>query len=319
MSENHFYQDHMGEGTIRFPLFEVEDDRKPASLFYPNSNNSFFVHQEFDDPSTYMDYNYNNTFSSDFQLFCPPPLSEAAVNCPPPSSDRHQPPAAADGCSPSSELGGGRDGEEDSSKTTQTKSPEITKDGEAGDQQEKSKKRMTKGKKKEAKKLREPRYAFLTKSEIDNLEDGFRWRKYGQKAVKNSPYPRSYYKCTSQKCTVKKRVERSYQDPTTVITTYEGQHNHHYPSSLRGSAAASMLSPPASFLSSTNSGAAAAPGENSFEYSLFQPTTAPNFSPYNQQEDGINGMNQLHQPPFEYSLFQDMPSMTASLVHKQQN
>jgi hypothetical protein len=33
----------------------------------------------------------------------------------------------------------------------------------------------------------------LTKSEVDHLEDGYRWRKYGQKAVKNSPYPRYVY------------------------------------------------------------------------------------------------------------------------------
>lgn len=43
---------------------------------------------------------------------------------------------------------------------------------------------------KKEKREREPRFAFLTKSEIDQLEDGYRWRKYGQKAVKNSPYPR---------------------------------------------------------------------------------------------------------------------------------
>ena len=30
----------------------------------------------------------------------------------------------------------------------------------------------------------------MTKSEVDHLEDGYRWRKYGQKAVKNSAYPR---------------------------------------------------------------------------------------------------------------------------------
>ncbi|AES95817.2 WRKY family transcription factor [Medicago truncatula] len=36
-------------------------------------------------------------------------------------------------------------------------------------------------------KEREPRFAFMTKSEVDHLDDGYRWRKYGQKAVKNSP------------------------------------------------------------------------------------------------------------------------------------
>ncbi|KAK6280944.1 hypothetical protein POUND7_014769 [Theobroma cacao] len=85
----------------------------------------------------------------------------------------------------------------------------------------------SKVRKKGQKRIRQPRFAFVTKSEVDHLEDGYRWRKYGQKAVKNSPYPRSYYRCTNSKCTVKKRVERSSEDPTTVITTYEGQHCHH--------------------------------------------------------------------------------------------
>ncbi|XP_058748806.1 WRKY transcription factor 71-like [Vicia villosa] len=110
--------------------------------------------------------------------------------------------------------------------------------------------------KKGEKKQKEPRFAFMTKSEVDQLEDGYRWRKYGQNAVENSPYPRSYYRCTTQKCTVKKRVERSYEDPTTVITTYEGQHNHHVPTSLRGNAAAmftpSLLSAPTPFSYGSN-------------------------------------------------------------------
>ncbi|KAJ8761003.1 hypothetical protein K2173_022041 [Erythroxylum novogranatense] len=85
----------------------------------------------------------------------------------------------------------------------------------------------SKARKKGQKRIRQPRFAFMTKSEVDHLEDGYRWRKYGQKAVKNSPFPRSYYRCTNSKCTVKKRVERSSEDPTVVITTYEGQHCHH--------------------------------------------------------------------------------------------
>ncbi|KAL1551113.1 WRKY transcription factor [Salvia divinorum] len=84
-----------------------------------------------------------------------------------------------------------------------------------------------KTKKKGQKRIRQPRFAFVTKSEVDHLEDGYRWRKYGQKAVKNSPFPRSYYRCTNSKCMVKKRIERSFEDPSVVITTYEGQHSHY--------------------------------------------------------------------------------------------
>ncbi|CAN6468982.1 unnamed protein product [Victoria cruziana] len=90
-------------------------------------------------------------------------------------------------------------------------------------------KRSETPKKKGTKREREPRFAFMTRSDVDHLEDGYRWRKYGQKAVKNSPFPRSYYRCTSAKCGVKKRVERSCNDPSIVITTYEGQHTHHSP------------------------------------------------------------------------------------------
>lgn len=36
-------------------------------------------------------------------------------------------------------------------------------------------------------------------------------------------------------CGVKKRVERSCEDPTIVVTTYEGQHTHPSPAGPRGS------------------------------------------------------------------------------------
>ncbi|XP_051146298.1 probable WRKY transcription factor 57 [Andrographis paniculata] len=96
-------------------------------------------------------------------------------------------------------------------------------------------------KKKVQKRIRQPRFAFVTKSEVDHLEDGYRWRKYGQKAVKNSPFPRSYYRCTNGKCMVKKRVERSSEDSSLVITTYEGQHSHHSVGFHRGDLLTSRL------------------------------------------------------------------------------
>ncbi|XP_024529762.1 probable WRKY transcription factor 4 [Selaginella moellendorffii] len=77
--------------------------------------------------------------------------------------------------------------------------------------------------------IREPRVVVQTPSEIDILDDGYRWRKYGQKIVKGNPYPRSYYKCTNVGCPVRKHVERASNDPKSVITTYEGKHNHDVP------------------------------------------------------------------------------------------
>ncbi|KAI3407985.1 WRKY domain-containing protein [Psidium guajava] len=78
----------------------------------------------------------------------------------------------------------------------------------------------------EKKKMRKPKYAFQTRSQVDILDDGYRWRKYGQKAVKNNRFPRSYYKCTFQGCNVKKQVQRLTKDEGVVVTTYEGIHTH---------------------------------------------------------------------------------------------
>ncbi|KAK9015507.1 hypothetical protein V6N11_006612 [Hibiscus sabdariffa] len=46
-----------------------------------------------------------------------------------------------------------------------------------------------KGKVKARRKLREPRFCFQTRSDVDVLDDGYKWRKYGQKVVKNSLHP----------------------------------------------------------------------------------------------------------------------------------
>ncbi|MED6155040.1 WRKY Transcription Factor [Stylosanthes scabra] len=81
----------------------------------------------------------------------------------------------------------------------------------------------------------EPRIIVQTTSEVDLLDDGYRWRKYGQKVVKGNPHPRSYYKCTTPGCNVRKHVERASTDPKAVITTYEGKHNHDVPAAKTNS------------------------------------------------------------------------------------
>ncbi|XP_011097673.1 probable WRKY transcription factor 2 isoform X2 [Sesamum indicum] len=83
--------------------------------------------------------------------------------------------------------------------------------------------------------IREPRVVVQTTSEVDILDDGYRWRKYGQKVVKGNPNPRSYYKCTSAGCNVRKHVERASHDLKSVITTYEGKHNHDVPAARNSS------------------------------------------------------------------------------------
>ncbi|XP_047320838.1 probable WRKY transcription factor 43 [Impatiens glandulifera] len=82
------------------------------------------------------------------------------------------------------------------------------------------------GRRKNKKAINRPRFAFQTRSESDVLDDGYRWRKYGQKAVKDTIHPRGYYKCTHLTCDVKKQVQRLSDDTSIVVTTYEGVHNH---------------------------------------------------------------------------------------------
>ncbi|CAL9178569.1 unnamed protein product [Musa hybrid cultivar] len=63
--------------------------------------------------------------------------------------------------------------------------------------------------------------------------DEYSWRKYGQKPIKGSPYPRqglvlrTYYKCSTLRgCPARKHVERAPDDPSMLIVTYEGEHRH---------------------------------------------------------------------------------------------
>lgn len=58
-------------------------------------------------------------------------------------------------------------------------------------------------------------------------EDGYSWRKYGQKDILGSKYPRSYYRCTYRNikdCWATKQVQRSDDNPTIFEITYRGRH-----------------------------------------------------------------------------------------------
>nr|XP_009407111.2 PREDICTED: WRKY transcription factor 55-like [Musa acuminata subsp. malaccensis] len=58
-------------------------------------------------------------------------------------------------------------------------------------------------------------------------DDGYTWRKYGQKDILNSRFPRSYYRCTHRSyygCEAKKKVQRLDDDPNTFEVIYCGTH-----------------------------------------------------------------------------------------------
>jgi hypothetical protein len=66
-----------------------------------------------------------------------------------------------------------------------------------------------------------------TKLAVTLTDDGFAWRKYGQKSIHNTKHPRNYYRCThkfDQDCQATKQVQRTEDEPPMYRTIYHGRH-----------------------------------------------------------------------------------------------
>ncbi|KAK1418372.1 hypothetical protein QVD17_27515 [Tagetes erecta] len=78
---------------------------------------------------------------------------------------------------------------------------------------------------------REIRKVPIIGSKVTSIPaDDYSWKKYGEKKIDGSPYPRVYYKCsTGNGCPARKRVELSKGDSKMLLVTYAGEHRHHIP------------------------------------------------------------------------------------------
>ncbi|GLT87770.1 hypothetical protein SLE2022_058320 [Rubroshorea leprosula] len=161
--------------------------------------------------------------------------------------------------------------------------------------------------------VREPRVVVQIESEVDILDDGYRWRKYGQKIVKGNPNPRSYYKCTNPGCSVRKHVERVSDNLKCVLTTYEGKHNHGVPAarnschiSLSGSSMPNTQPNPVLLRdTSTSKPETQIPGianpfnqKHEFNNGYPSPAFLGNFS--NEMKCGASSIYQMKFPPLQH-------------------
>ncbi|KAJ4892435.1 putative WRKY transcription factor 46 [Raphanus sativus] len=63
--------------------------------------------------------------------------------------------------------------------------------------------------------------------EKGSIDDGYCWRKYGQKEIHGSINPRGYFRCThrfTQNCLAVKQVQKSDTDPSIFEVKYVGNH-----------------------------------------------------------------------------------------------
>ncbi|KAL5230642.1 hypothetical protein ABZP36_029418 [Zizania latifolia] len=70
---------------------------------------------------------------------------------------------------------------------------------------------------------------------LKNLDDGQAWRKYGQKDIQNSLYPKAYFRCThkyDQQCLAQRQVQRCDEDPASYRVTYIGEHTCRDPAAI---------------------------------------------------------------------------------------
>ncbi|ONK71478.1 uncharacterized protein A4U43_C01F6870 [Asparagus officinalis] len=122
--------------------------------------------------------------------------------------------------------------------------------------------------------------------------DLWAWRKYGQKPIKGSPYPRGYYRCSSSKgCSARKQVERSRTDPNMLVITYTSEHNHPWPTQRNALAGSTRTQPHKN--SSTSSTSKSSTSTLKEEPKNINPNTNSSSSLPTVKEEVVSGMDNV--------------------------
>lgn len=115
--------------------------------------------------------------------------------------------------------GGGGDNSVEVSENLRIKS----EDSESGNSLKSSRRKEGRGCYKRRKCLE----SWSKESCSDLIDDGYVWRKYGQKAILDANHPRSYFRCThkhEQNCQARKYTQQIQDNPPKFLTTYYDQH-----------------------------------------------------------------------------------------------